>query len=224
MPDNLTTTGLIIAGGQQALIAAKEFATKLLSPAIEEVGLILKDEIAVYRFKNQIKLLTKTKAICESNGISPKAISPKLLLPLLDYASLEDDEIIQEKWAILLSNLADSDQNIDNHVLPHLLSQISRSEYLFLENVINSYQWSLYERNEIQSVPIGSLRDITNIEKSNLTRLGLIEQLYRMYEDHNIGRPYGIVNASESKLKHEFQITAIGVLFVKACTEKRTSV
>lgn len=132
---DLTTTGLIIAGGQQALIAAKEFFSKLLSPSIEEAGLIFKDEIAVYRFKNQIRLLNKTKEICEANGISPKAISPKLLLPLIDHASLEDDELLQDKWAILLSNLVDSEQNIENHVFPYLLSQISKNEFFFLERI-----------------------------------------------------------------------------------------
>jgi hypothetical protein len=123
---------------EKGLDAAKGFLSKLMSPALEETGLMIKDQVAAIRFRNQIKLLNKTKAVCEKNNINPKAIPLKLLYPLLENASLEEDEILQDKWAILLSNLVDSEQNVENHVFPFLLSQISKHEFETIEeSVIN---------------------------------------------------------------------------------------
>ncbi|HEY9262782.1 hypothetical protein, partial [Chitinophaga sp.] len=65
--------------------------------------------------------------------ISPKSISLKLLCPLLDNASLEEDDFLQDKWAILLSNLVDSESNIQNHVFPYILGQISKTEFMIIE-------------------------------------------------------------------------------------------
>lgn len=112
---------------------AKEFLDKLIMPIVEESGLLIKDRATFWRLKNQIKLLNKTKKICKKNGISPKTISLKLLCPLLENASLEEDTLLQDKWAVLLSNLVDSEQNIENQVFPYILGQISLGEFAYLE-------------------------------------------------------------------------------------------
>lgn len=124
---------------EKGLDAAKGFLSKLMSPTLEETGLMIKDQVAAIRFRNQIKLLNKTKAFCEKNNINPKAIPLKLLYPLLENASLEEDEVLQEKWAILLSNLVDSEQNVENHVFPFLLSQISKHEFETIEEAVISF-------------------------------------------------------------------------------------
>ena len=118
---------------EKGIDLAKDFLDKLITPTVEETGLLMKDQIASWRFKNQIKALTKAMEICKKHNINPKQISFKLICPLLDYASLEEDEVLQDKWAVLISNLVDSDQNIENHVFPYILSQISVNEYKSLE-------------------------------------------------------------------------------------------
>lgn len=122
---------------EKGLDTAKSFLDKLIMPAIEETGLLLKDQVTMWKFKNQVKMLNKAKMHCEKNNISTKTISLKLLCPLLDYSALEEDEVLQDKWAILLSNMVDSDQNIENHVFPYILSQLSSNEFLILEKVFN---------------------------------------------------------------------------------------
>lgn len=120
---------------RKSIDVAKGFVDKLVAPSIEELGLLVKDQISLWRFKNQIGILTRAKAICEKNNISVKAIPPKLLCPYLEYASLEDDPDLQETWATLLVNMVDSEQNIQNHVFPYILSQLSKDEFLLLESV-----------------------------------------------------------------------------------------
>lgn len=127
---NITSTAL-----EKGIDLAKDFLDKLIMPAVEETGLLIREKVTYWKFKNQVKILNKANAYCEKNGIEPKTVSLKLLCPLLENASLEEDEILQDKWAILLSNLVDSSQNIENHVFPYILGQISTNEYLFLEQV-----------------------------------------------------------------------------------------
>jgi hypothetical protein len=116
---------------------AKCFLDKLIGPAINETGLLLKDQVTLWRFKNQVKILNKAKEYCDKNNITSKTISLKLLCPLLDYAGLEEEEVLQDKWAFLIGNMVDAEQSIDNHVFPYILSQLSLDELLFLENVLN---------------------------------------------------------------------------------------
>jgi hypothetical protein len=120
---------------EKGLDIAKDFLDKLITPAVEEVGLLLKDQVSLWRLKNQIKVLNKAKEYCLNQNIDPKTLSLKLLTPLLDNASLEEDETLQNKWAYLLGNMVDSEQNIDNHVFPYLLSQLSVEEFELLELV-----------------------------------------------------------------------------------------
>lgn len=125
---------------EKGIDTAKSFLDKLIMPAIEETGLLLKDQISMWKFKNQIRMLNKAKLHCEKNNINPKTISLKLLCPLLDYSGLEEDEVLHDKWAILLSNMVDSEQNIENHVFPYILSQLSSNEFLILEKVYDEKQ------------------------------------------------------------------------------------
>lgn len=125
---------------EKGIDTARNFLDKLIMPAIEETGLLLKDQVTMWKFKNQVRMLNKAKQHCEKNNISPKTISLKLLCPLLDYSGLEEDEVLHDKWAILLANMVDSDQNIENHVFPYILSQLSSNEFLVLEKVYDEKQ------------------------------------------------------------------------------------
>lgn len=129
---DITSTAL-----EKGIDIAKSFLEKLVFPAVEETGLLLKDKITFWKFKNQVKMLNKAQAFCQKNNIQPKNIPLKLISPMLDYSALEEDEKLQDKWAILLSNMVDSDQNIENHVFPYILSQISINELDTIESIFN---------------------------------------------------------------------------------------
>ncbi|MCP9836387.1 hypothetical protein KBY84_02620 [Cyanobium sp. N.Huapi 1H5] len=121
---------------EKGLDIAKEFLQRVIGPGLEEAGLLLKESIALWRFRNQVAILEKAHEICQRKGIRPSPISLKLLCPLMDSASLEDDPDLQNKWATLLSNMVDSEKNIQNHVFPYILGQLSLPEYALLDVVV----------------------------------------------------------------------------------------
>jgi hypothetical protein len=127
---------------EKSLDLAKEFLGKLISPSVEEAGLLFKDKIAHWRLNNQINVLLKVKAKCEENHIDIQKLKLKLLCPLLENISLEDDEFLQDKWSNLISNLIDSKKNLQNNIFPEILSKISKDEFQKLES---SYSKKHYE-------------------------------------------------------------------------------
>ena len=118
---------------EKCLDVAKEFLQKLIGPGLEEAGLLIRENVAMWRFNNQVNILQKANEICERKGITPSPISLKLLCPLMETASLEDAPELQAKWAALLSNMVDSEKNIQNHVFPYILGQLSLSEFALLD-------------------------------------------------------------------------------------------
>ncbi|WP_055149505.1 Abi-alpha family protein [Jiulongibacter sediminis] len=186
---------------EKGLELVKDFATKLIGPTIEEVGLLMSDNIKYFRFKNQVKILVKAQEYVNEKKINIKEIPTKILVPLLENASLEENEEMQDKWAFMIGNLADSDQNMQNQIFPYLLTQISLNEFEMLSEF--SKMERIYMIDHLRLLDLRKedayylkrenreLRDKVNkvqqegfwvkgledYEYSNLQRLGLLKQL-----------------------------------------------
>lgn len=206
--------------GEKSLDIVKEFADKLIMPSIEEAGLLIKTPVTLWRFKNEINVLAKAKAYCEAKGISIKTIPVKLLCPLLEMASLEEDDCLQDKWATLLGNMVDSEQNIETHVFPYLLSQISTNEFNFIQEFVNQHLYNLKTNEHIinknPAVDVSSLREF---EVANLIRLGLIKERTTNDLLYVMKNPNSKASEGES-IKYRRVVTELGVLFIMACNEK----
>ena len=49
---------------EKSIEIARDFADKLIMPAAEELGLLVRESVSFWRFKNQIRILTKAKEYC----------------------------------------------------------------------------------------------------------------------------------------------------------------
>jgi len=108
-PDDIIHAAPAIAQGAGALAAAVPFTAvvkRMLGPAADEVAEMLRDQVRVYRYGRQLKLLEKAEKMAEDAGFTPQAVPPKVLFPLLEGASFEDDENLHDMWAALLANAA----------------------------------------------------------------------------------------------------------------------
>lgn len=114
---------------------AKTFLKKLLLPENEESSILANEKLSYWRFKNQINILNKAKDYCEKQRIKPKPLTLKIIVPLIEASALEEDKFFQDKWAVLLGNMVDPEQNIEYHPFTYILNQLSKNEYLLLEQV-----------------------------------------------------------------------------------------
>ena len=56
--------------------------------------------------KRQLRLLQEVKRLIEESGKDVKPIATRLFFPVLETASIEDDDEMQTRWAALLANEA----------------------------------------------------------------------------------------------------------------------
>jgi len=197
---------------EKSIDIAEKFIGKLVYPATEELGLLAKDGVSLWRFKRNVRLFNKAKEICEKNKIDPKKLPLKLLVPFMELSSLEEDDKMHDVWATLLSNMVDSEQSLQNYVFPHLLSQISLNEYRLIEEIAKKQRTTEvnfrklmregYVSSKKKTKPIAvfdrwfsismeterewgvEARIIRKIELANLIRLGILERV----DKHSIER------------------------------------
>ena len=186
---------------EKGLELAQNFLGKIISsPAMKEVGMVVFDQVRSFRYKRQIDTLVKTEKYAKERGIKLKEIPIKILVPLLENASLEDNEEMQDKWVKMLTNMVDSECNLQNQIFPYILSQISITEFESLKNLrLQEREFSiLYSeylkqrendkysfehktrelRDEVIVVDQGGFHiPLEEYELSNLARLALIKQL-----------------------------------------------
>lgn len=154
----------------------KSFLEKLAGPAAEEIGLMLQDQVKLYRFKNQVRILTKAKKYLEENKIEPKSIPLRTLLPLLEGASLEDNDYLADKWAALISNAASGSLDRENHPsFSKILTEMSPMDAVLFDEIYdfpNVIVWNDFREK------IGNKHSLSRDEVSfcyqNLSRLNLI--------------------------------------------------
>ncbi|MDF0591238.1 Abi-alpha family protein [Candidatus Methanocrinis natronophilus] len=127
---------MTLALAEKGVDAVIRFLEKIAGPAAEESGLLLQDKVKFYRFKNQVKMLAKAQIMLDEAGVTPRAVPPKTLLPLLDGAALEEDEDLSTKWAALLANAATPNGPFTIYPsYPHILSQLSPNEATLLDAI-----------------------------------------------------------------------------------------
>jgi hypothetical protein len=56
--------------------------------------------------RQQIRLLQRAKEMIDGTGLAPKRVPLKVLLPIFENASIEDDDDLQDRWAALLASNA----------------------------------------------------------------------------------------------------------------------
>lgn len=178
---------------EKGLDGIKSFAEKLVGGAIEEAGLLLTERVRLRRLKNQIKILEKAQKIAEDANMDIKQINLKILVPLLEYSSLEEDETMQDMWAKLLSNYADSTKRYTSTIYPFILNQIMIEDINYLVG-IRGFKQRQYKQFEVSGVTI-----------ANLTRLGLIHEISTA----------GFVYDGERPIY--YAITELGIDFLNAC-------
>src|SRR4051794_40335152 len=73
---------------------------------MDNVGGLVSDTTAYWRFKNKINIVLKMKSFLESKGLQPKKLLPKTVWPLLESGSLENTDELRDRWAALLAHAA----------------------------------------------------------------------------------------------------------------------
>jgi hypothetical protein len=194
----------------------QELLQQLLGPAATEVGGSFGDSLKVWRLKRQVQLLGKVKSMTEGKDIN--SVAPRLFFPILEAASIEADDVMQERWAALLANEAVNTDSVHPSFV-EILKQMSPSDARLLdklydwgkENGTVKLQWWLHK-------PKLDDQELTTLQR--LFRLGFVEATYDLEpgEQHiriMAGEPQ--VLRSDPKLNEHYTLTVFGLQFVEGC-------
>lgn len=189
----------------------KDLIDKLTGYPFEEIGGIVGDSIRYLRIKNLVNLFKKTNKIINDNHIKIQSINLKILSPLLDGASLENDEDLSERWSSILVKAADPNTSKDiKPVFIDILRTITPVEARILDDI-----FSLNEKSRVP-IEMNYILEEYNLSKEDYEIL--IENLIRL---NLISAPNsgGVTFNSITIFRDNTQIllTSLGKAFIKAC-------
>lgn len=145
----------------------------VFGPASHELSLLFGEQMRFWRFKNAVKILENAEALVEQRGIKPEQIRALGFgegLLLLEAASLEQDETVQQLWARLVANAVDPKERVKpEKVYLDLLKSISGREAILLDLVAQ-----IEEKGQ-------SFRDIQAIDAFGKEMIALAESKWRQF-------------------------------------------
>jgi len=204
----------------KALIeVATQFALAICKPVADEIGELLADPIRSFRLKNQVKLLNKVKAQLDNCGISPAHVAPRILMPLLDTASWEEDESMIDRWANLLANAANPNSRSNVQIgYVDALKQLSPREALVMDTLYDYYNETV-SKGQAPDIEGAQLQTTAGIEErefetamDNLFRLNLLTTSGALLANPQLGEKFYSKRSNTS-----IQFTRFGHSFVSAC-------
>lgn len=219
---------------------ANEFLSKIFGQLAGKTGDILSDlldgslgvKVKLWRYKRIVDTILKARQYLHDKGVDPRIVPLNILHPLLEFASLEDDGNMQEKWAALLANAADPKNSNDIHSsYIDILKQLTPIEAKLLDTY-----YSFYIKEEIPWERTGfghksefrlfkrDIRGYTGLSSEqfdliacNLVRLNLL-QLPGMIDAAAVQSTNGKEKYPLVIKTYEFvQLTPLGEGFVKSC-------
>jgi hypothetical protein len=163
------------------------------------------------RWQVQLKILDKAKAILSARGLEPQSVPLKVLVPLLEQASLEDeaDDEMVVRWAALLANAAGGGSRVLPS-FPAILAQLSSEEARILDYLYQGPEPRFLNEEKIDLLQYDELqledRETLDTLLLNLARLDLCS-IHSSRE--SLDKPLS---------PHFVEATPLGAAFLKACT------
>lgn len=193
------------------------FFNSIIPDFVRDAGGILSDNVRFWRWQNQVSIVKKVKEKIEQSGLPKQQIPLKILVPILEHSSLEEDSELQEKWANMLANAISGSKEISPNYVA-ILSELSSVEVGLLDKLHNeASKINDYDKRKDLQFGRDNICKILGIEVptadliiENLIRLGLCQS------------PAGSgISVGDYKFSLRttaiFEMTSLGYEFVSSC-------
>src|SRR4051794_16792901 len=181
---------------------------------------LIGDRLAYYRFERAIELQRKVEERLKAKGVhSRKYVPVSFGFPIIEKATIEEDDNLQQLWANLLANSADPKYTgkITRNFIS-ILADIEPIDARILDLVVRGYVELSDEQKSSTLFVLGKMSENTGITLSdcensvrNLMRLGLLKpgtvQGSLKFGDHTV---------SAYKDTEMFGVTGLGMAFHRA--------
>lgn len=226
--------------GIEAAQGFGSFVARVLGEPLETAVGLVSDRLKFVRFERQVRLADRYTEFMTQRRLSSQdqSVSPKIALPAIENASLEEDDELQDLWANLLASCHDKTLNgvvrsgfvdiirqlevVDVHILNYIYANTLK------KNLEHTVAWKTdYKRdfhldpirfgihqNEIQD-SLGTSRHAYECAVDNLLRVRCLGAYLEDIDVESLGYP------ETASRVHEYEwvsITPFGWDFVRSCT------
>lgn len=207
-----------------ALATVQPLLNRLLGPATEEIGLLLGESVRAWRLERSVKLLARVQRTLLDAGIDPQQVPMKTFVPLLEGATVEQDDDLFERWAALLANAAAGESGAPVH--PIYVSILSRLQPLDAKILRLYYDNLIKNFSGFSAQPMmwpGARVSISANKLVNFYKLPGGEAFESLYTLASLGllvREPADQDQSRSAslwLEDKFQLSPMGYRFIQAC-------
>ena len=213
-----------IAGSVEHLTGLLE---KLAGPAAQEVGLMLGERLRAYRLKNLGTVAQKMeRKLCDA-GLPVNAVPPRLLLPIIENSSIEDNDSLQELWAGLLATASHQTDSV-SPAFVETLKQLTPDEARHLKHIYDS----LLAAMPSHLLKLGMRTPITpfaftkawgapaGVTADSFERLSLVQRDFavKLWQSSSRFRnAEEALNSLEPRVEYRFVFTQYALNFLEAC-------
>jgi hypothetical protein len=206
-----------------AVDKAIDLLHKLAGPMFEEFGAMLGDKVRVHRVKNLIRTFQETERLLSEAGLQANAVPLRLLLPIIESSSVEDNESLQKLWAGLLATASQETDSVSPSFV-ETLRQLTPDEARHLKHVCES----LRKRTKITlpgDAPVTPYAftkawGAPPTASDTFERLGLIRRDYDVKLWSRNAHPSTseeAIDSMEPEVLYRFVFTRYAVNFLAAC-------
>jgi hypothetical protein len=234
-PGTSLVTALAAKSGEAAVEVAKEeakgFLKQLFGPSAEAIGEDLALRHRERLFNNLVEVLSRAKKRLKAKSVTVHELPLKILHPLLESASLEEDPEIQEMWANLVAGVATDGKELFYSAYIQILKQLSTEEARFLNLLYDQLQARMTEYTNLPPEKQG--------RNDPTSRLGTFEDFHKLFVEANqIDEPekgdfvmvtrlslgnlcrLGVLNPVRPEYGPYYSIDPFAVIFLVSCCDK----
>lgn len=186
-----------------------------------ELRSLLTPPLRLLRLKIVLRVAELADGLLRKSGRQPRTGDMNVVIPLLEAASLQEDEDLMQRWAALLANAVDPEGSDVEPGFSDVLRQLSRADaqlfdYIFrtTTSVEHDGTWRLQKPLRIMLFKDGPAdnEDAFMVSFENLLRLRLISELPLVRRVADSDGQHSLVYDDAIRC----QITAYGVAFALA--------
>lgn len=204
-----------IEGDQEAV---SSFFSGIVPDFVKDGVGILSDQVSFWRWNNQIEIIKKAQAKIDASGLSKRQIPLKVLVPIIQNSSLEEDSNMQDKWASMLANATTNKVDVSPNYAA-ILNEISPLEVSILDGIYFEVNKETdYAKRKAMQFNAIKLQSVLNISDAKMDLI--VENLFRLnLLQSPAGQGVMLGNFPFAlRTTKVFEFTTLGYEFVKACS------
>ena len=216
------TTGKMVDASREA----GRFISRFIAGSLEQGMGIFEDKLKYIRWERQVRLMKKANQLLNEIGLSEpnRAIPMKFAIPLLQAASMEEDDDLQNRWVNLLVNAANQNSGVDiQRAYIDILERLTSLEVKILD-VIYSLPFATTQHDGIVTGQLpesatayqrrnSGKEDLKNPSEEVILALGNLARLGCL----KVGGSWG-----GGEIFTHINPTVLGMKFVEACRIKHS--